>query len=52
MGLTKKFFTFREGFFSLLPLEDAFRTLNWTAIKRDFEASKIFEVFPTLELQN
>lgn len=35
-----------------LPLVDEFRTLNWTAIKRDLELSKIFEMFPTVALQN
>lgn len=35
-----------------LPLVDEFRTLNWTAIKRDLEFSKIFEVFPMMVLQN
>ena len=36
----------------LLPLLDKFRTLNWTAIKRDIEFSKIFELFPVVALQN
>ena len=29
----------------LLPLVDKFRTINWSAIKRDLEFSKIFEIF-------
>jgi hypothetical protein len=39
-------------FLSMLPLLDEFRTLNWTAIKRELEVSKIFEMFPMAALQN
>ncbi len=35
-----------------LPLVDEFRTLNWFAIKRELEVSRIFEVFPKMALQN
>ncbi len=35
-----------------LPLVDEFRTLNWVAIKRDLEFSKIFEMFSIKEPQN
>ena len=40
-----------EGFEGL-PLLDAFRTLNGVQIKRDIEFSKIFEMFPIVELQD
>lgn len=36
----------------MLPLVDEFRTLNWTAIKRDLEFSKIFDLFPMFVIQN
>jgi len=48
----KKNNLYKLGFKILLPLVDEFRTLNWTAIKRDLEVSKIFELFPMVTLQN
>jgi len=36
----------------LLPLLDAFRTLNWNKIQQDLEFSGILSLYPNLSLQN
>ena len=36
----------------MVPLVDEFRTLNWVKIKSDMEFYRVFEVFPSLVLQN
>ncbi len=37
---------------TLLPLLDAFRTLNWNKIQQDLEFSGILSLYPSLSLQN
>jgi len=36
----------------LLPLQDAFRTLNWAKIKQELEFFNMYDMFPNLVLQN
>jgi len=51
-GLNEKNRAFDPIFSTMLPLVDEFRTLNWTAIKRDIEKSGLFSLFSNLSLQN
>ena len=51
-GLNEKTEPNDPVFSNLLPLLDAFRTLNWNKIQQDLEFSGILSLYPNLSFQN